>query len=98
VEGDDAQEANRERYAHDRPDGRSHRERRWRRPSNRSRSISTPRLSGAATAVKPTETMIDAAHGAVWFDAEWAINNRRDFKKAVRAMVEAAMKEGTGGR
>jgi hypothetical protein len=42
--------------------------------------------------------MIDAAHGAVWFDAEWAINNRRDFKKAVRAMVEAAMKEGTGGR
>jgi hypothetical protein len=48
--------------------------------------------------VKPTETMIDAAHEAVWSDGLWAINNRRDFQKAVRAMVEAAKKEGTGGR
>jgi hypothetical protein len=55
-------------------------------------------LAALQPLVKPTETMIDAAHEAVWFDAEWAINNRRDFKKAVRAMVAAAMKEGTGGR
>jgi len=43
---------------------------------------------------KPTDTMIDAAHEAVWFDAEWAINSRADFRKAVRAMILAAMKEG----
>jgi hypothetical protein len=29
--------------------------------------------------------MVDAAHAAVWFDAFWAI------KKAVRAMIRAAM-------
>ena len=47
---------------------------------------------------KPTENMIDAAHEAVWSDGLWAINNRRDFKKAVRAMILAAMKEGDGRR
>jgi hypothetical protein len=31
----------------------------------------------------PTEAMIDAAHGAVQFDAAWAINNRRDFRRVV---------------
>ena len=41
----------------------------------------------------PTEAMVDAAHEAVWFDAYWAINSRRDFKKAVRAMIRAAMQE-----
>ncbi|MGD0105145.1 MAG: hypothetical protein ABSC06_14040 [Rhodopila sp.] len=60
------------------------------------------RLAVAALAplVKPTETMIDAAHEAVWFDNFWAINSRRDFKKAVRAMILAAIKEGDnlGGR
>jgi hypothetical protein len=45
---------------------------------------------------KPTENMIDAAHEAVWSDGLWAINNRRDFKKAVRAMILAAVKEGDG--
>lgn len=41
--------------------------------------------------LRPTEGMIDAAHKAVWFDAQWAINSRSDFKKAVRAMIKAAM-------
>jgi hypothetical protein len=40
---------------------------------------------------KPTEAMVDAAHEAVWSDAFWAINSRRDFKKAVKAMIMAAM-------
>jgi hypothetical protein len=43
---------------------------------------------------RPTETMIDVAHQAVWSDDLWAINSRRDFRKAVRAMVLAAMKDG----
>lgn len=42
---------------------------------------------------RPTETMVDAAHEAVWFDAFWVINNRSDFKKAVRATIEAALHE-----
>ena len=42
----------------------------------------------------PTKTMIDAAHEAVWFDEAWAINNRRDFQKAVRAMITRAMAGG----
>jgi hypothetical protein len=49
----------------------------------------------AAAALKPllhpNETMIDAAHEAVWFDAQWAINSRADFKKAVRAMIVSAL-------
>jgi hypothetical protein len=44
--------------------------------------------------VKPTDTMIDAAHAAVWSDGFWAINSRRDFQKAVRAMILAALKAG----
>ena len=39
----------------------------------------------------PTETMIDAAHEAVWSDGFWAINSRRDFRKAIKAMILAAM-------
>jgi len=39
----------------------------------------------------PTEAMVDAAHQAVWFDAEWAINSRRDFRRAVRAMIAHAI-------
>lgn len=39
----------------------------------------------------PTKSMIDAAHEAVWFDDAWAINSRRDFQKAVRAMITQAM-------
>lgn len=42
---------------------------------------------------RPTEAMIDAAHEAVWFDGFWAINSRADFKKAVRAMIQAAIAE-----
>lgn len=42
---------------------------------------------------RPTDTMVDAAHEAVWSDAYWAINSRGDFKKAVRAMVRATLTE-----
>jgi hypothetical protein len=45
----------------------------------------------------PSEAMIDAAHLAVWFDAEWAINSRRDFRRAVRAMITHAISEGQPG-
>jgi hypothetical protein len=41
----------------------------------------------------PTKSMIDAAHEAVWFDAAWVINSRRDFQKAVKAMIAQAMAE-----
>jgi hypothetical protein len=41
----------------------------------------------------PTETMIDAAHEAVWFDADWAINSRADFRKAVKAMIASAIQQ-----
>jgi hypothetical protein len=37
--------------------------------------------------VKPTDAMIDAAYEAVRFDEAWAINSRRDFVKAMKAMV-----------
>ena len=43
---------------------------------------------------KPAESMIDAAHEAVWSDGFWAINSRRDFRKAVRAMILSAIKDG----
>ena len=35
----------------------------------------------------PTEAMIDAAHKTASFDDIWAINSRRDFKRAVKAML-----------
>jgi hypothetical protein len=41
----------------------------------------------------PTESMIDAAHQAVWSDAFWAINSRQDFQKAVRAMIRSTISE-----
>jgi hypothetical protein len=47
--------------------------------------------------VVPSEAMIDAAHQAVWFDAFWAINSRRDFRRAVRAMITYSITEGQGG-
>jgi len=37
-----------------------------------------------------TVAMIDAAHQAVSFDDAWAINNRSDFKRAVKAMLAAS--------
>ena len=40
---------------------------------------------------KPTDAMIDAAYEAVRFDEAWAINSRRDFVKAVKAMVRPAL-------
>ena len=39
---------------------------------------------------KPTDAMIDAAYEAVRFDEAWAINSRRDFVKAVKALVRSA--------
>ena len=52
------------------------------------------RLALAAAALQPlaspTEAMIDAAHRAVSFDDAWAINNRSDFKRAVKAMLAAS--------
>lgn len=44
----------------------------------------------------PSEAMIDAAHQAVWSDAFWAVNSRRDFRRAVRAMITCAIREGAG--
>jgi hypothetical protein len=40
---------------------------------------------------KPTDAMIDAAYEAVRIDEAWAINSRRDFRKAVRVMVRTAL-------
>jgi hypothetical protein len=40
---------------------------------------------------KPTDAMIDAAYEAVRVDEAWAINSRRDFVKAVKAMVRTAL-------
>ncbi|MCJ7787232.1 MAG: hypothetical protein MUP20_00730, partial [Methyloceanibacter sp.] len=40
---------------------------------------------------KPTDAMIDAAYEAVRFDEAWAINSRRDFVKAVKAMVRSVL-------
>jgi hypothetical protein len=50
------------------------------------------RLADAAIAefATPTDAMIDAAYEAVRFDEAWAINSRRDFREAVKAMVRAA--------
>ena len=42
---------------------------------------------------KPTEAMVDAAHEAASFDAHWAINSRRDFRRAVKAMIVQAQSE-----
>ncbi len=36
--------------------------------------------------------MIDAAYEAVRFDEHWAINSRRDFQTAVKAMVRHALR------
>jgi hypothetical protein len=56
------------------------------------------RLAAAALKplTRPSEAMIDAAYQAVWFDDHWAINSRRDFKKAVKAMITFAMREYDG--
>ena len=43
--------------------------------------------------IRPTDTMVDAAHEAMWSDAHWAITGRSDFRKAVRAMIQKAMAE-----
>ena len=51
-------------------------------------------LAALEPLTRPTEAMVDGAHEAVWFDAYWAINNRRDFTRAVRAMITAAINGG----
>ncbi len=40
---------------------------------------------------KPTPDMISAAYEAVRFDEGWAVNSGRDFKKGVKAMIDAAL-------
>jgi hypothetical protein len=42
--------------------------------------------------------MIDAAHEAVWPDGFWAIDRRRDFQKAIRAAIMAALDGDEGAR
>ena len=51
-------------------------------------------LAALRPLARPTKTMVDAAHAAVEFDAFWAINSRADFKKGVRAMIQAAIEDG----
>ena len=47
---------------------------------------------GAMTELqKPTPEMISAAYEAVRFDESWAINSGRDFKKGIKAMIDAAL-------
>ena len=48
-------------------------------------------LAALKPLARPTEAMVDAAHAAVEFDDHWAINSRADFRRAVRAMIKAAM-------
>jgi hypothetical protein len=50
-------------------------------------------LSALQPLTRPTDAMVDAAHEAVSFDGAWAIRGRSDFRKAVRAMVRAAIAE-----
>ena len=50
-------------------------------------------LAALKPVARPTEAMVDAAYEAVRFDEHWAVNSRRDFRKAVRVMVAAAMAE-----
>jgi hypothetical protein len=63
---------------------------------HKSAADGTDRYTRMADAVivefaKPTDAMIDAAYGAVRFDEGWAINSRRAFVKAVKAMVRSAL-------
>jgi hypothetical protein len=51
-------------------------------------------VAALKTLTVPTEAMIDAAHAVVWFDDAWAIDNRTDFRRAVRAMITYAITEG----
>ena len=58
----------------------------------RAESARYRRLAAAALQplANPTDAMIDAAHEAASFDDMWAINSRRDFKRAVKAMLAAS--------
>ena len=53
-------------------------------------------IAALKTLTVPTEAMIDAAHAVVWFDDAWGIDNRGDFRRAVRAMITHAISEGQG--
>jgi hypothetical protein len=48
-------------------------------------------LAALKPLTRPTEAMVEAAHEAVRLDAYWAVSSRASFKKAVRAMIRAAM-------
>jgi hypothetical protein len=70
---------------------------RWMKPTSAARTrtgtgASAPQARAALMPLaRPTDVMVGAAHEAVWFDGFWTINSRADFKKAVRAMIRAAM-------
>jgi hypothetical protein len=46
-------------------------------------------LAALQPLANPTDAMIDAAHQAASLDDMWAIHSRRDFKRAVKAMLAA---------
>ena len=48
-------------------------------------------LAALQPLANPTDAMIDAAHKAASFDDLWAINSRRDFKRAVKAMLAGSV-------
>ena len=51
-------------------------------------------LAALQPLANPTDAMINAAHKAASFDDLWAINSRRDFKRAVKAMLaDSAIKQ-----
>ncbi len=48
-------------------------------------------LAALRPLANPSDAMVDAAHKAASFDDLWAINSRRDFKRAVKAMLALAV-------
>ena len=51
-------------------------------------------LAASQPLANPTDAIIDAADKAASFDDLWAINSRRDFKRAVKAMLaDSAIKQ-----
>jgi len=57
---------------------------------NRYRRLAMAALAPLAT---PAEGIVDAAHAAASFDAQWAINSRRDFRRAVKAMIAQVQRQ-----
>lgn len=45
-------------------------------------------LAALKPVARPTEAMVDAAHAAVEFDDQWAINSRADCREAARPIIK----------